>query len=198
MSERTESGTRLSLLSRARLEDSQAWNELVELYGPLVAHWCRRCGLPDSLVADCVQEVFLAVSRALDTFAPKRNNGAFRAWLWTITSNKVKDTFRRQHPDQAGGGSTALIQIQNVAEDSAIPEDEPTSSNQLEQLVARGLQQVRCEFEPRTWEVFERAVVEQITTSVVAQEFGISAAAVRQTRSRILRRLRQQLGDLAE
>ena len=34
-------------------------------------------------------------------------------------------------------------------------------------------------------------------TESVAEEFGISPAAVRQARSRVLRRLRQQLGDVA-
>ena len=44
--------------------------------------------------------------------------------------------------------------------------------------------------------MFARAVMDGITTLQVADEFEVSAATVRQTRSRILRRLRQQLGDL--
>lgn len=54
----------------------------------------------------------------------------------------------------------------------------------------------RSEFEPRSWQAFWRSAVDGIPTAVVAEELGVTAAAVRQSRSRILRRLRQQLGDL--
>ena len=64
------------------------------------------------------------------------------------------------------------------------------------ELVARGLKQIRMEFAEKTWRMFERAVIDDIATAQVADEFGVSPATVRQSRSRILRRLRQQLGDL--
>ncbi|MFN3192514.1 MAG: RNA polymerase sigma factor [Aureliella sp.] len=189
--------TRLSLLSRARDRDSLAWSELVDLYGPLVAHWCQRCGFDSHRTADCVQDVFAAVARSLSEFHAKRESGAFRAWLWTITSNKIRDSLRRQQQSPLpAGGSTALAHLEQVPGDVDIPDAEPTDSHQLNELVSRGLEQVRAEFEPRTWDIFRRTVVDQVATAVVAQEFCVSAAAVRQARSRVLRRLRQQLGDL--
>ena len=193
----TESdATRASLILRAKESDSRAWNELVDLYGPLIAHWCQRCGLNVHQTADGVQEVFASVARNLDKYEAKRANGAFRSWLWTITSNQVKDFYRRskQLPNVAGG-STALFNLEQIPE-ASIPVNEPTSDEQMSELVARGLEQVRAEFEPRTWEVFQRAVVDQIATAIVAKEFALSTAAVRQIRSRVLRRLRQQLGDI--
>src|SRR5688500_9229018 len=78
-------GTRLSLLARARARETTAWSELVRLYAPLVAHWCRRCGLDSHDAADCMQEVFAAVASSLGTYKPRDANGSFRAWLWTIT-----------------------------------------------------------------------------------------------------------------
>lgn len=186
--------TRASLISRARELDSQAWSELVELYGPLVAHWCGRCGLDSEQAADGVQEVFASVSKALEKYESRRESGAFRAWLWTITANKVRDFYRRnQNQVTAQGGSTALARLEQVA---VIPDDEPTDDQQMDKLLRRGMRQVQAEFESRTWEMFRRAVIDQVATSVVASEFDVSPAAVRQARSRVLRRLRQQLGDL--
>ena len=52
--------TRASLIFRAKGHDSQAWSELVDLYGPLIAHWCYRCGLDSGQAADVVQDVFVA------------------------------------------------------------------------------------------------------------------------------------------
>lgn len=189
--------TRASLISRARLRDSQAWHELVDLYGPLVAYWCHRSGMDAHGAADCVQEVFAAVSRSLGSFRPQRSSGAFRSWLWTITANKVKDAVRRsQRNEQARGGSTALGALEQLADAVDESASDCTSPDQLQQLAIRGLKQVRGEFEPRSWKIFERAVIDEVPTAIVAAEFGVQPAAVRQIRSRILRRLRQQLGDL--
>lgn len=190
--------TRASLLSRAREHDSQAWNELVELYGPLIAHWCYRCQLNSQQAADVVQDVFASIAKSLGNYHAKKENGAFRSWLWTITSNKIKDHYRRNDGQAIGtGGSTALASLEQIPDATdRIPDVEPTDDAQISELVSRGLQQVRAEFEPRTWDIFRRVVIDQIATAIVAQEFGVTAAAVRQVRSRVLRRLRQQLGDI--
>ena len=187
------------MLSRAKLRDSQAWSELVDLYGPLVSHWSLRCGLSRQQAADCVQEVFASVARSLGGYQAQRENGSFRAWLWTITCNKAKDVYRRDryHPVPPGG-STALANLEQLAEEEEIPAREPTDADQLSQLVSRGLAQVQVEFQPRTWDMFRRVVIDQLPTGLVAEEFRVSPAAVRQARSRVLRRLRQQLGDLED
>ncbi len=62
--------------------------------------------------------------------------------------------------------------------------------------MARAMEQVRGEFETKTWSIFLRSVVDQVSTEIVAKEFNVQSATVRQVRSRILRRLREQLGDL--
>ena len=86
--------------------------------------------------------------------------------------------------------------MQQVIDPLPIPDDEPTGDLQLQQLTSRALAQVQSEFESRTWQAFWRSVADGIATSEVAQELNMSEATVRQSRSRILRRLRQQLGDV--
>ncbi len=194
------SATRMSLLSRARAGHPAAWRELVELYGPLVASWCLKSRMDSHATADCVQEVFASVSQALTSFRPTRQTGSFRAWLWTVTANKIRDAARiAKRTPIATGGSTALKDLQQIMSRESLSDiftEEPTSSAELSRLTRRALEQVRGEFETRTWEIFQRAVVDQIPTSLVAEQFGVTAAAVRQARSRVLRRLRQQLGDV--
>ena len=194
--------TRASLLSRARQRESQAWHDLVDLYGPLIAHWCQRSGLDHHASADCVQQTFAAVLRSLSSYQPRKSSGAFRSWLWTIAANKIRDHRRSEHRETGGvGGSTALQALQRVpmeqdAGDELDVDVEPVAPEQLGALLTRAMEQIYDEFTPRTWEIFRRAVVEQMTTSVVATEFAVTSAAVRQIRSRVLRRLRQQLGDI--
>ena len=86
--------------------------------------------------------------------------------------------------------------MQQVIDPVPIPDDEPTGDLQLQQLPSRALSQVQSEFETRTWHAFWRSVVDGIASSEVAKELNMSEATVRQSRSRILRRLRQQLGDV--
>jgi RNA polymerase sigma-70 factor (ECF subfamily) len=83
-----------------------------------------------------------------------------------------------------------------VAESLSDNPDEYTDKAQLNSLHRRGIELVRCQFEERTWQLFWLTVVEERPTSEVAVEFDISANAVRQARSRVLRRLRQELGDV--
>ena len=54
--------TSASLLDRARHRDDLAWNELVELYAPLVYFWCRKTNIVEQDIPDVVQEVFRAVA----------------------------------------------------------------------------------------------------------------------------------------
>lgn len=188
--------TRNSLIARATQRDAQAWRELVELYGPLIGYWCRRYGLDSHWAADCVQEVFTAVATGLHDFQHPKTSGAFRGWLWTITRNKIRDHQRRMtRQPPATGGSTAMRWFHAAADSQSLPEDDPTDDVQWNQLVRRALVQVQAEFEPRSWHAFWRSTIDGIPTAAVATELNVTAASIRQSCSRILRRLRQQLGD---
>ena len=189
--------THSSLLRRAVLHDGRAWQELVELYGPLISTWCRRTGADWHMTADCIQEVFLVLTKRLDTFRPTGMSGAFRAWLWCIAKNKLIDLFRASNRQPiASGGSTAQLALQSAVSEQDWMRDEPTEPFDIGSLTRRAIEQVRSEFTSQSWTVFERTVVDGIDTSIVSKELGLSPSAIRQAKSRILRRLRQQLGDL--
>ncbi len=178
--------------------DEQAWQELVSLYAPLIGRWCHRYGLSEAGVADVTQEVFLVVMRVLPRYAAER--GSFRSWLWSITRNKIID--RRKSPAKRSmgiGGSSFLRQMAEVAESEAGGElpsiDEPRDAVGRQALVRRGLEQIQVEFQPSTWAAFWRTAVDGLSHEAVAEELAMSQAAVRQAKSRVLRRLREQLGD---
>ena len=188
--------TQSSLIARARIREPEAWHDLVQLYGPLIASWCQRCGFDSHTAADCTQEVFSSVLRSLEKFEPRGESGSFRGWLWTITSNKIKDRIRIETRNvSAPGGSTALRSLGTVPDQLSLPDKEPTESIQISELVARALGQIQDEFAEKTWRIFYRSVIDDVPTAQIAEEFDISPATVRQSRSRILRRLRQHLGD---
>lgn len=186
--------TNPSLIERVRFDDSKAWRELVDLYGPLVAFWCRKVGVREAQITDAVQDVFLAVLRTISSYEADPSKSGFRAWLWGVTRHKCVDLLRREnrHPEPKGG-STALQFSQQWADPCLL--EEPLDGTELNHLLRRAMSQVENEFEGKTWQAFYRTTVDGVATAVVATELGLDPATVRQYRSRVLRRLRRQLGD---
>ena len=63
-------------------------------------------------------------------------------------------------------------------------------------MYRRALEMVRNEFEARTWRAFWRVTVEERPPAEFAAEMGVSPNAVREVTSRVLRRLREERGEL--
>jgi RNA polymerase sigma-70 factor (ECF subfamily) len=189
--------TPLSLLERVRLRDPQAWGRLVELYRPLVLAWCGRAGVNCTDAEDVAQEVFAAVASALDRFHRDRPGDTFRGWLRVVTRNQVLQLFRRRKGQpQAEGGSQAWENLQEIADPLPGPAEE--ESGEMGQLYLRALELVRGEFQERTWQAFWLSAVEGRDPAAVAQELNMTTNNIRQAKSRVLRRLREEVGDLLD
>jgi RNA polymerase sigma-70 factor, ECF subfamily len=189
------STTSSNLLKLVQANDAESWRHIVGLYAPLVLWWCRRRGLGDQDAQDVVQEVFKTVVVKIKTFAKDGRPGAFRRWLYSITDFKMRDNWRRRRDEPpAPGGSSAQIQLAEVpAEDF-----EPDGVSARCLLVRRALELIRDKFEPRTWEVVWRVVVEGRYAQDVAAEFDMKIGAVHKAKSVVLRRLREALLEYEE
>jgi RNA polymerase sigma-70 factor, ECF subfamily len=186
------------LLERIKTHRPEAWARLAELYGPVVYRWCRQTGVPRDDAPDLVQEVFAAVTLHIGDFRRDRPGWSFAAWLRTITQNKIRDFYRaRRSRPVALGGTDAQERFLQVPE---LPEpSESADGGDLRGLVLPiGLELVRAEFEERTWEAFRRVVIGRQPPARVAAELGMTLQAVYQAKSRVLRRLRQDLEGLVE
>src|SRR5262245_45231471 len=81
----------LELCQEAPAPDS--WARFVGLYGPAIAHWCRRRGLNQADAEDVAQAVFCLLLRHLRThYDPSK--GGFRAWLRTVTLRQASSFLR--------------------------------------------------------------------------------------------------------
>jgi RNA polymerase sigma factor (sigma-70 family) len=259
----SQTSTSRSLLAALRDQEPAAWERLVSLYAPLVYYWCRTMGLAEQDMPDIFQDVFQAVARKIADFQKDCPADTFRGWLRTITTNKVRDHFRREsRRPHAAGGTTAQLRL---AEFPAAPEgselseratghvgeslrdsqrrpggtrprgatspssrhapravtqtahgsvptpvtgQDDTGSNSEDGLLAedqpfrelfrRALQQIAGHFEVQTWQAFWRVVVEGKTAQEVARELSMQPGTVRVAKSRVLHRLRKELGELPE
>jgi RNA polymerase sigma-70 factor (ECF subfamily) len=187
--------TPLTLLERVRANDPEAWCRLVDLYQPLVRFWCGRAGLAGADAEDLVQEVFSATATGLSRFHRDRAGDTFRGWLRGITRNQVLLHFRRNKGrPHAEGGSEAWENLQAIPDPLAGPGDEEAA--EISQLYRRAVEQVRCEFEERTWQAFWLTAIEGRSPAALADELGMTAGGIRQAKSRVLRRLKQEMGEI--
>jgi RNA polymerase sigma-70 factor (ECF subfamily) len=200
------SGTSRTLLERVQADDGAAWDRLVTLYGPLVYQWCGRWRLQDCDRADVFQEVFQAVSSHIGQFRKSKPGDTFRGWLRTITRNKVHDLFRRLGREPfAEGGTAAGMRLAQLPATGDIPADDILADDILADdedraqrgLYFRALELVRGEFEPHTWKAFWATAVDDRPAKDVADELSMSPGAVRVAKSRVLQRLREELGELS-
>jgi len=195
-SSESSSSNHSTLLRQVRTHDSDAWRRLVYIYGPLIYQWCRSQRLQAADAADVMQEVFHSVAVNIKQFAGRRH-GSFRGWLWMITRNKIRDFHRRERKQVRGqGGSDAMQRI------GELPDAEPQSRLSSDSLEAsdapqhRALLLLEMEFEPQTWQAFKQVVIDSRSVTDVAADMEMTANAVRIAKCRVLKRLREEFGDL--
>ena len=190
--------TSVSLLERLAGTPTDAdWRRLNDLYGPLLRAWTARAGVAASDVEDLVQEVLLVVFRKVAGFE-WRGQGAFRAWLRTILANEVRDYFRDQkyRPIATGdsGFQGRLDELESP--DSALSQLFDREHDQ--HVIASLMQRVQGDFSPVTWQAFRRHVLEGEPAVQVAEELGLALNSVLLAKSRVLKRLREELTGLVE
>jgi RNA polymerase sigma-70 factor (ECF subfamily) len=192
------STTSFSLLERLRVAGPEAsdWNRLQGIYLPLIERWLSRVpGLGDES-GDLAQEVLVVVFREIARFERQRE-GSFRAWLRKVTVNKVLNYRRQRHRRPAlklDGADGFLERLSEPKRELAHEWDREHDKHVVEKLLAV----VQSDFTPTTWEAFRRFGVDEVPAARVAEELGLSENAVILAKSRVLKRLRLEAGDLLE
>lgn len=185
--------TSVSLLERLRTRaDDRSWQELDELYRPFILRCLRRDPTLHDEANDIAQEVLAVVFRELPAFERQRN-GSFRAWLRTITWNRLKtfwDARRRQQPGQREDGAhgSALAQLEDPNSELSRLWDQEHNQH----LVQRLLERITPDFETATLRAFHLIVLGGLSPADTAAKVGMSENAVLLAKSRVLKRLREE------
>ena len=185
--------TRPSLLIRLHdRDDAAAWGEFVEIYRPVIVRIAKLRGMQSADADDLAQHVLLQVSKAIDTFDPARQDAKFRTWLRRIADNAILNTLSRGFPDRGSGNSDLHQWLHQRPADSDHDSAMLTTEVRREifHLAAR---KIRDEFSRDTWASFWRTAVEGQDVQQVADGIGRSLGSVYASRSRVMKRLRQQV-----
>jgi len=188
----TNPSTPPSLLERVRsTDDCEAWYRFVDLYTPLLLFWVRRLGVQNQDRADLVQDIFRELIKALPKFKYDPTL-RFRGYLFRVTRAKVADHFRRvaqvattlDHENQLPGGTD--------------PSEQWIERDYNAQVFRRAVQLIAKDFDAVTAIAFHRYMIEEETPAAIAADMKISTNSVYQARYRVLKRLREEFGDLFE
>lgn len=190
--------TSRSLLCGLKENDSQAWDRLVELYAPLVIHWCRRLNVPEQDLGDIFQDVFQSLAKNINQFRKDRPGDTFRGWMRIITRNKVYDHFRKTGRQPGAIGGTEASKQLSQFPDAELDDDQSDDDTAHNDLFLRSLELIRQDFAKQTWDAFWQVVVDGKTPKEVGEDLSMRPGTVRVAKSRVLHRLRRELGDVLD
>jgi RNA polymerase sigma-70 factor (ECF subfamily) len=189
--------TRASLLVRLRdSSNHEAWREFLQLYSPLVYGFVRNRGLQDADAADLLQEVLRSVSGSIGRLDYDKQKGGFRAWLFTITRNRLSTYLSGRRATATAGVDSKVQQLLEAEPDRSGSLEEEWEREFQRQLASKAMQAIEPEFEDRTWQAFWLSAVDGVSAADVSKTLGMSTGAIYVAKSRVLARLKTEIQRL--
>lgn len=140
---------------------------------------------------DLVQEVMALLLRKLPAFEYDRTR-SFRSWLKTVTINKLRERLRRRQLPMSEATESVLAQIEDPKSESF------WEVEYRRQVVARAIALMEKDFKPPTWQACRRYLFEGASPDALAAEYQISVWTIYSAKSRLLKRLREELDGLLD
>ena len=150
------------LVLRCQAGDEDAFEELVARYHPRLRYYLRRILLRADHADDVLQEVWLAVFRALPRLA---DPGALAAWLYRIARDKASVQWRGRPPER-------LLDVSDLAE-------EPSQDSEFRQEDAQEIHASLDQLPPEQREVLVLRFLEDMTYQQIAKVTGCPIGTVR-------------------
>lgn len=186
--------THLTFLLRLRdRSDKLCWGEFHERYGQLLYRYARARGASHADAEDVVQEVEMYLFKALDGFEYDARKGRFRSYLRSAVVHAMGRRANRQarQPTMLDPHTFDYLAAEQETSADARWEREW----QLHRL-RWAMRSISGEFEPNTLRAFEMHVLAGRPVADTAADLGLSSASVYQAKSRVLRRIKEQLAAL--
>lgn len=189
--------TRATLLLRLRDRgDGMAWSEFLRDYGPMIYRFVRSRGLQDADASDVVQDVMRSVGMAIDRLDYQKEKGGFRAWLFTITRNKLSTHFAKRKRLGPIGNDTDQYEMLGQLSGGRGELEQQWDLEYERQLAAIAMTTLKQKTEAKTWMAFELTAVKGLSAEEAGGQVGLSTGAVYVARSRVTAKLRTEIERL--
>ena len=187
--------TRATLLAAVKSpEDRRAWDDFVTLYRPVIYRMARRRGLQDADAQDVTQNILVRIAGAIGRYEQKPGI-RFRHWLSRVARNAILTSISQKPHDAATGGSVMRDLLEEQPDVSLDAEQDLETEYRREQYL-RAAAIVRTDVNEETWRAFEMTVIEGVSCEAAAESTGNSVGTVYAARSRVVKRLREQIALL--
>jgi len=160
------------LVRRVARGDRAAFDELYRRTAPWLALRLRRRCADEDLVAEVMQESYVAVWRAAGSFAGASAGGSAAGWLWTIAARRLVDAFRRR-------GRSAEVAVAAPPEGHAPSAEEEALGGELDARLATEL----ARLSPELCAVLQAMVLDGLSVRETSLLLGIPEGTVK-TRAR--------------
>lgn len=160
------------LVRRVAGGDRAAFDELYRRTSPWLAVRLRRRCADDDVVADVLQETYLAVWRAAGSYAGSVTDGSAVGWLWTIAANRLVDAFRRRDRQERVPTIVPLDAIAPAAEDEV-----------MDNRVGQHLEQALLGLPPELRQALQAMVLDDLSVRQTAVLLSLPEGTVK-TRAR--------------
>ena len=160
------------LVRRVARGDRAAFDELYRRTSPWLAVRLRRRCADDELVAEVMQETYLAVWRAAAAFAGASVGGTAVGWLWTIAARRLVDALRRRNREAQLPFAAMSARAVPAAEDEVL-------GAMLGDSIGEALRQLA----PDLQQVLQAMVLDGMTVRETAVLLGVPEGTVK-TRAR--------------
>jgi RNA polymerase sigma factor (sigma-70 family) len=188
--------TRASLILRLRDSgDVVAWEEFVAIYRPVIVRLAVARGLQHSDADDLAQQVLLSVAHSVPDWESDPQRARFRTWLGRVVRNAALNALSRRKSDRGAGGTSALILINGKAAQDC-DDSEVLDFEWRREAFRCVADQIRAEFQPKTWEAFWLTAVDGLSAAEAAKQTGKSIGAVYVARSRVMARFQEKVRAL--
>ncbi|WP_432970706.1 RNA polymerase sigma factor [Dactylosporangium sp. CA-233914] len=170
------------LLKRTARGDRRAFDELYRRTAPWLTVRLRRRCADEELVADVLQETYLAVWRAAESQARSGAEGSALGWLWTIAAHRLVDAFRRRARQERVPVVDAAGTVVPAAEEQAL-------AGGLEGNLERAL----LELPPELRQVLRAMVLDGLSVRETSLLLGVPEGTVKTRARRARNALREAL-----
>ena len=189
--------TKSQLLVQVRSgENREAWERFVLIYRPVIYRMARRRGMRDADAQDVAQNVLARVAGALEQYERKPGS-RFRHWLRRVAKNAILTTLSRLPQDPAQGGS-AIQNLLAAQPDGTLDVEQELANEYMREQFLRAAAIVRTDVSPEMWKAFELTLILGNSNESAARELGKTVGTVYAARSRIMKRLRDQVERMKE
>lgn len=177
-------------------QDRDAWGSFAKRFRAPVVTFAAQRGLSATDAEDVAQETLIAFASAYKAGQYDREKGRLSAWLFGIANRRVENLRRKNRVADERQNPVA----QETGFWNDVPGDEAVGKAWDEvwerSLMEQAVRQVRKEFQPSTFRVFEMIVLEKREVEEASAELRLTRNAVYVARHRVMARMRELLIEL--